>query len=136
MIRNKLHYIIKFKDETYLTKPSATPYSNYYKDHATQYNRVEAFRFNSKLVAYIVKLLVGGSIVTTLETPLRYEVGKSYMTIGGDVFTVTEQVGDCIRNAEGYHCYNRLQENDWDGGRMTGSPHTKDSLRYPPVECI
>ncbi len=138
--KTKPNYIIKFADETYLTKPDATPFANYYKDHANPWDRSIAKRFSSKAVAIIVKWLVGGDIVTTLETTETYEMGKTYMTIGGGEFTVTEVKDSCVCDVNGHHRYNRKNlegvGTGWDNGRTIGSPYTKDCLRYPPVEII
>jgi hypothetical protein len=129
-----MDYIIKFEDETYLTKHSATPYGNYWEDHASQWDRVEALRFKSKLKAIIVLFLTGKKgLVTTLETTLTYQVGKTYMTIGGGHFTVVEDNGACVCNEKGHHRYDR-KDGGWDNGRTTGGRWTKDCLRYPPVE--
>ena len=129
-----MNYIIKFADQTHLTKPESRLYANYQSDeHYSPYDRTMAYRFNSFEEANVVANLVGG-VVTTLETTEKFEEGKTYLTIGGDEFFIDKVVGDCVRNVEGKHRYNRQDRDGWDNGRTTGSKWTKDCLRYPPEE--
>lgn len=131
------NYIVKFANQTFLTRPSAHPFSNYYSDYASPYDRSESYRFANKIVAQIVAYLVKGTVLD-MGKPIRYEEGKTYLTIGGEPFTVTEckdELGgyETVCNAEGKHRYNRTKH-AWDAGRITGSKWTKDCLRYPPEE--
>ena len=130
----KHDHIIKFDDQTYLTKHDANSYGNYWTDHASQWDRTQAIRFKSKLKARIVLFLTGKKgLITTLETTLTYQVGKTYLTNDGGRFTVVEDKGVCVCNEKGNHRYNR-KDGGWDNGRTTGSKWTKDCLRYPPEE--
>lgn len=126
-------YVIKFDDQTYLTKPERYLYGNFLSDqHYSQFDRSMALRFNDVVDAEIVSNIVGGS-VTTLETTELYEVGKTYLTIKGDKFTVVQDKGTCVCDANGSHRYNR-KDGGWDNGRTTGSKWTENCLRYPPEE--
>ena len=128
-----MNYIIKFEDQTYLTKPQPHLYGNFLSDHHySQFDRTMAYRFTDFDEASIVASIVGG-VINTLETTQLYEAGKTYLTIGGDYFTVTGESGSCVYDEKGSHRYNR-KDGGWDNGRTTGSKWTKDCLRYPPEE--
>lgn len=130
-------YCIKFKDNTWLTKPDM-PYSNYYSDgNDLKYDNTNAAEFKNWVSAWLVSLIIGNCHVTTKDTPLRYELGKKYLTNNGGVFHVTavhektkgyESVSDGKRGR-----YNR-STGGWDNGRTTGSRRTGDCLVYPPKE--
>lgn len=128
-------YIIKFPNQTYLTKPNTNPFSNYYVDHATPYDKQLALRFNYKVMALLVAKIVGGSVENTYKIE-RYELGRTYLTIAGDHFFVAQ----CKDSTEGYetvcneeckHHYNRTTSSGCNG-RGTGASRTLCSLRYPP----
>lgn len=130
-------YIVKFANQTFLTKPDSHPFGNYYADYASPYDRIQAYRFKNKHKATLVARLVGGTVVD-MHTPIRYEEGKTYLTIGGDAFAVAERKDsnvdyETVCDLDGKHRYNR-STNAWDAGRCTGSKWTKDALRYPPEE--
>lgn len=133
-------YYIKFNDNTWLTKPDL-PYANYYSDGCNlKYDNTCAFVFESKIVAYLVARLLGKCKVVTKETPLRYEVGKTYYTNNGGKFFVVKSHDtlkgyETISNEKGQGRYNR-STNGWDNGRTTGSKLTGDCLEYPPREVI
>lgn len=74
-------------------------------------------------------------LLTLLETTELYEVGKTYLTIGGDEFTVVADKGTCVCNEHGSHRYNH-KDGGWDNGRSTGSKWTENCLRYPPEEVL
>lgn len=130
-------YYIKFKDNTWLTKPEL-PFANYYSDgNDLKYDNTNAMEFNNLLSAWLVSLILGNCHVTTKDTPLRYELDKKYLTNNGGVFRVTE----VHENFKGYETvsdgksgrYNRTT-GGWDNGRTTGSRLTGDCLVYPPQE--
>lgn len=133
-------YIIKFDDQTHLTKPEPSLYGNFLSDHKySQFDRSMAQTFTNKLSALIVACIVGGKVVT-LETNLRFELGKTYLTIGGDealIVDVHEQYTGCetvvveLPNGHQGGRYNR-SDGGWDNGRTTGSKWTENCLRYPP----
>lgn len=135
-------YIIKFEDQTFLTKPDRHLLGNYLSDHKySQFDRSMAQTFTDELDAIVVAELVGGE-VTTLETNLRFELGKTYLTIGGEeavVIDVREKyVGYetvVVELPDGHQGgrYNR-SNGGWDNGRTTGSKWTENCLRYPPEE--
>lgn len=133
-------YFIKFNDNTWLTKPDL-PYANYYeKDINLKYENTLALPFSSKLKAKLVCLFLGNCKVVTKETPLRYELGKTYYTNSGGRFFVAETKNDIkgyetVCNEEGKHRYNR-STGGWDNGRTTGSSITGDCLEYPPREVV
>lgn len=128
-------YIIKFADQTFLTKPERYLYGNFLSDkHYSQFDRGMAIRFNNLEEAEIVANIVSG-VVDTLETTLLYEVGKTYLTIKGDEFLVVADKGNCVCNEKGQHRYNR-KDGGYDNGRTTGSKWTEDCLRYPPEEVL
>jgi hypothetical protein len=126
-------YQIKFEDQTWLTKPSNTPYGNYYKDHANKYCKRNAMVFKYKIHAILIYLLVRGHKVVARNTTLKYELGKTYKTLDGGSFTVAEVKENTVCNSQGHHRYNR-KDGGWDNGRTTGSNYTSDCLRYPPEE--
>tara|TARA_R100000541_G_C1897352_1_gene84012 strand:- start:56248 stop:56649 length:402 start_codon:yes stop_codon:yes gene_type:complete len=129
-------YIIKFPDQTHLTKPEPCLYGNYLSDHKySQFDRSIAQQFTSLEDATIVADIVGGK-VTTLETYEKFEEGKTYLTIGGDEFFVEAIVGNCVRNEKGSHRYNRQDSIGWCNGRTTGSKWTEKCLRYPPEAVV
>ena len=126
-------YIIKFEDQTYLTKPERHLYGNFLSDHHySQFDRTTAYQFSCEVQALSVASIVGGKVVT-LETTDTYQVGKTYLTIKGEHFTVVGDTGSCIHNEKGSHRYNR-KGGGWDNGRTTGSKWTENCLRYPPEE--
>lgn len=128
-------YIIKFADQTFLTKPERYLCGNFLSDHRySQFDRSMAVRFTSLEDAETVANIVGG-VVNTLETTEIYEVGKTYLTIGGDEFTVVADKGTCVCDEKGHHRYNR-KTGGWDNGRTTGSKWTENCLRYPPEEVL
>lgn len=133
-------YFIKFNDNTWLTKPSR-PYANYYwGDKDLTYDNTCAMCFDSKLKAKAVSWLLGNCKVVSKETPLRYEVGKTYYTNNGSTFTVTGETinlkgYETVYNADGKHRYNR-STGGWDNGRSPGSNLTGDCLEYPPREVV
>ena len=130
-------FIIKFSDQTILSKPSPTPYGNYYDDHASQWDRGIALKFKSRILAEIVALIVGGKVVDNTKI-YRYEIGKYYLTNDGSVFFVDKCKNktkgyETVCNEEGSHRYNRTTFGG-DNGRTTGSKYTGKCLRYPPEE--
>lgn len=130
-------YYIKFKDNTWLTKPDL-PYDNYYSGgYNLKYDNTNAMEFKNWISAWLISKLLGRCHVVTKATPLRYKLGKSYLTNNGGVFHVTalhekvkgyETVSDGKRGR-----YNRTGESQ-DNGRTTGSKLTGDCLVYPPKE--
>jgi len=129
----KKQYIVKLSNETYLTFPTASPWSNYYEDHANPYERIRAFTFSNWLQAKIVALLTNGVVVRMDGPPIRYEQGKTYETIGGDPFYIDQCKDETVCDRTGNHRYNRTNS-AWDAGRRTGSKNSVDDLKYPPVE--
>jgi|TARA_A100001391_G_scaffold205421_2_gene206079 hypothetical protein len=135
-------YIIKFDDQTHLTKPDAELYGNFLSDHKySQFDRSMAQQFSCELSAILVSKIVGGKVVT-LDTNERYKLGKTYFTIGGQEAEVVgvheerkgyETVVVQLSNGRQGGRYNRTN-GGWDNGRTTGSKWTKDCLRYPPEE--
>lgn len=137
-----MKYLIKFEDQTYLTKPDRHLIGNFLSSEMySQFDRTTAYSFENKLDAEKVSSVVGGTIVT-LETTERFEEGKTYLTIKGEEATILE----CFNNTVGYETvkvqlpsgkiggrYNR-STGGWDNGRTTGSKWTEDCLRYPPEE--
>lgn len=130
-------YCIKFKDNTWLTKPDL-PYANYYSEGKDlKYDNTNAMEFKNWVSAWLVSLILGNCHVVTKETPLRYHLGKSYVTNNGGVFLVTT----VHENFKGYETisdgksgrYNRTT-GGWDNGRTTGTILTGDCLVYPPQE--
>lgn len=123
-------FIIKFPDQTFLTKPEAVLYANFLSnEHYSQFSRVDAIKFENENDANVVAKIVGGK-VQSYYTTQHYEVGKTYLTIGGDHFTVVTKTENTVCDEIGRHRYSRTY--GIDNGRTTGSKWTRDCLRYPP----
>lgn len=137
-------YIIKFKDQTHLSKPEPKLLGNFLSDEKySPFDRTLAIRFECEVEARHVADIVHGNVVT-LETSERFELGKTYLTIKGEEALVTEEYDKlkgyetiAVRLPSGKDGgrYNR-STGGWCNGRTTGSKWTEDCLRYPPEEVV